>query len=213
MKYFLSILMLLVILSVDAAEFKEIPYKNLKINAKISYDGINWSDKVGRKDKSFYVKQKLEGSDSYTEFYSPVENKSFSTGCQYEFIHKGSLIGYSNYEMKFFEFIIKDGMLTPRPLIEDEVKALFPKYKIVKISDFDTGTNSLKIKKHGKKMKLLMLNDTDKFFYNYAFTTNNAKYDLYELKGFIDIRQKGLIQFSRFGENSKNSNWFVLLVR
>ena len=104
-------------------------------------------------------------------------------------------------------------MLTPRPLIEDEVKALFPKYKIVKISDFDTGTNSLKIKKLGKKMKLLILNDTDKFFYNYAFTTNNAKYDLYELKGFIDIRQKGLIQFSRFGENSKNSNWFVLLVR
>ena len=148
MKYFLSILMMLVVLSVDAAEFKEIPYKNLKINAKILYDGINWSDKVGRKDKSFYVKQKLEGSDSYTEFYSPSENKSFSTGCQYEFIHKGSLIGYSNYEMKFFEFVLKDGMLTPRPLIEDEVKVLFPKYKIVKISDFDTGTNSLKIKKH-----------------------------------------------------------------
>ena len=31
MKYFLSILMMLVVLSVDAAEFKEIPYKNLKI--------------------------------------------------------------------------------------------------------------------------------------------------------------------------------------
>lgn len=213
MRYFLLVITLFLTISVNASDFKNVKYEGLEINDKLIFDGVSWSDSVKRKDKNFYIKQKLEGTDSYTEFYSPFTNKSFSTGCQYEFVHKGSLIGYSNYEMKFFEFNFKDGVLIPRILLEDEVATLFPKYKIVKVSQFDNPTNSLKIKKNSRKLKLIVLNDTDRFFYNYAFTTNNAKYDEYKLKGFLDIKKKGLIHFSRFGENSKNTSWFVLLIR
>ena len=39
------------------------------------------------------------------------------------------------------------------------------------------------------------------------------KFDEYELRGFINIKKKGMIQFSRFGENTKSYPWYVLLIR
>ena len=97
--------------------------------------------------------------------------------------------------------------------IYDEVKDLFPTYKIIKISDFSKTTNSIKLKKKRKNLKIIVLNDTDKYFYNYDFTTNNSKFDRYALKGFLSVEKKGLIHFSRFGENSKNTPWYILLIR
>ena len=108
---------------------------------------------------------------------------------------------------------IKDGIIVQRELILDEVKDLFPKYKVIKISDFSTDTNSLKIKKKGKNLRIILLNDTDRYFYNYSFTSNNAEFKRYFLKGFVNITKKGLIQFSQFGDKSKNIPWYVLLVR
>ena len=90
---------------------------------------------------------------------------------------------------------------------------LFPNYQIVKISNFSTATNSLKIKKNRGVLKLIILNDTDRSFLNYTFTTNNSKIKPYYLRGFLNIEKKGLVLFSRFGDNSKNFPWFILLVR
>jgi hypothetical protein len=115
--------------------------------------------------------------------------------------------------MKFYEFYFKENELVRRELLYDEVKELFPTYKIIKISDFSKTTNSIKLKKKRKNLKIIVLNDTDKYFYNYDFTTNNSKFDRYALKGFLSVEKKGLIHFSRFGENSKNTPWYILLVR
>ena len=62
-------------------------------------------------------------------------------------------------------------------------------------------------------LKIILLNDTDRSFNNYGFSTNNSKFKSYELKGFLEIEKRGMIQFSRFGENLKNNPWFILLVR
>ena len=50
-------------------------------------------------------------------------------------------------------------------------------------------------------------------FYHYSFSSGNAKFKTYPLEGFIEVTQKGMIQFSHFGENSENFPWFILLVR
>ena len=63
------------------------------------------------------------------------------------------------------------------------------------------------------KKKIIIFNDTDMSFYNYAYSSNNAKYKTYELRGFLKITHKGMIQFSKVGEISKTSAWFVLLIR
>ena len=197
-------------LSVSAAD---IQYKNLKEKSKISYNSEldKWSLKKNGDD--YYVKTISVGSGSYSEFLNPDESFAFSTDCNYEFIYKGDLIGYSNQDLKFYDFAIIDGELTKRELTQDEVQSLFPDYKIIKISEFSPNTNSLKLKKHGHPQKTIILNDTDKTFYHYTFTSGNSKFQTYPLAGFIDISKKGMIQFSHFGDNTKDNPWFILLVR
>lgn len=206
------LLSLLFSLSVNASEFQDIDYKNLKDNTKIKIENGIWSNKVNKKSVDYYTKKSSGGALNYSEFYSHDNIFLFSTGTQYEFINKGRLIGYSNTDLKFYEFDIKEGMLIQRELLEDEVQELFPKYKIIKISQF-SDTNSLKLKKHRNDLKIILYNDTDRIFNNYWFYSNNSKFKPYKLKGFIDITQKGMIQFSRFGDNSKKYPWFVILIR
>jgi hypothetical protein len=128
-------------------------------------------------------------------------------------LNNGRLIGYSNLNLKFYEFYLENGLFCQRELALDEIQELFPKYEIIQLSQFSTATNSLKIKKKNKVLKLIVLNDTDMNFDNYAFTTNNSKIKYYKLKGFLNITKRGMIQFSRFGENSRYAPWYVILVR
>lgn len=200
-------------LSANATELLNLDYKDLKTGSKIQYINAQWVDKVDKKSKDYFVKKNSGGVFNYSEFYSADDNFMFSTGTQYEFIHKGSLIGYSNSDLKFYEFEMKDNLLSQRELDFEEVQNLFPKFKIIRISDFSSNTNSIKVKKQRGVLNIILYNDTDRYFDNYSFTTNNAKFDNYQLKGFLRINKKGMIQFSKFAESTKNYPWFVILVR
>lgn len=210
-KIFIFIVSLFFTLPVLAIE--EINYKNIEEGSKVAVINSSWTLKIPKETKIYFIKRVSQEDSKLSEFYSADGKIYFSTGCHYDFIHKGNLIGYSNYEMKFYEFSFNDGDIERRELLYQEVQELFPTYKIVKISDFSTKTNSLIVKKGKKKLKIIVLNDTDKYFYNYDFITNNSKFDRYYLKGFISVKKKGMIHLSRIGENSKNSPWYVLLVR
>lgn len=212
MKRLLLGLFLSVCLAVNAQDFKQIQYKNIKDGAAITVtdDGLSWKLADKKSPKSF-IKRISVGTSNFSEFYSPEGEFLFSTGCQYEFIYKGSLIGYSNADLKFYEFTMNNDLLEQRELSEDEVQAIFKDFRIIKISDFTTSTNSLKINKG--KGKFILLNDTDRYFYHYGFTSNNAKFQNYPLKGFLDVTKKGMIQFSHFGDNTKENPWYILLVR
>lgn len=211
-KTILIILLFFLSVSVNASEFKQIDYKNLKEGSKIYTDGLNWTNKVNKKT-DYYIKKIATGANKFSEFYSKDGIFLFSTATQYEFIKNGSLIGYSNLDLKFYEYEIKNNILEQRELTPEEVQDLFPKYEIIKISDFSNSTNSLKIKKKRGDLKLIVLNDTDRYFDNYSFTTNNSKFKPYELKSFLDIEKRGMIQFSKFGDNTKNTPWYIILVR
>ena len=200
-------------LSSFASDTLNIPYKNLKKNAKITYNEEldSWSTKVNKHSPDVFVKNISDNNTS--EYLYPDETLAFSTNCNYEFLNGKDLIGYSNSDLKFYDFAFLNGELTKRELTEEEIQALFPNFKIIKISEFSPKTSSLKIKKHNLSEKIIILNDTDKNFENYTFTSGNTKINIYELAGFIEIRKKGMIQFSHFGENTKSTPWFILLVR
>lgn len=203
-------LLLTLTLSVPA---EDIQYKNIDAGERITYSETGKWSLANRKSAEYFVKQVSDGTGNYSEFYSPQGEFLFSTGCQYEFIHNGNLIGYSNHELRFYEFTMEKGILAQRELTEDEVSELFQNFKIVKISDFTTSTNSLRLKKDKRHFRIMLLNDTDRYFYHYGFTSNNAEFKTYPLKGFINITKKGMIQFSHFGDNTKDNPWFILLVR
>ena len=196
-----------------ASDMESIPYKNLKDGTKVAYINGIWTTSFNKKENPYYIKKISTGTGSYSEFYNTDGNFVFSTGCQYEFILGGKLYGYSNYDLKFYEFTFNENILEQRELSQDEIQTLFGKYKIIKISDFSASTNSLKIKKNLGKFKVIILNDTDRYFYNYSYSSNNAKFKTYPLKGFLCITKAGMIQFSHFGDNSKEFPWFILLVR
>ena len=213
MKQVLTILLFLFFISsVSAEELAQIKYKNLKNGTKITNIDDYWSTKIKRSNKNYFIKKIPEGTINFTEFYSPNGEFLFSTATNYEFLYKDSLIGYSNLDMKFYEFSIKDNLLKQRELIFEEVQNLFPEFEIIKVNDFSE-TNSYKIKKKKGKIKLILLNDTDKTFYNYEFSTNNAKFEKYSLKGFLNIKEKGMIHFSNNNSNPQNKDWFIILVR
>lgn len=200
-------------LSVNASDIENIEYKNVKNNSKIIYnqDKDIWSQNINRKEKKYFIKkQSLNGESIYTSFDNTL---SFSTECQYEFLENGNLIGYSNKHLKFYDFAIVDNELTKRELSAEEIQALFPQYKIIKLSEFSKNTNSLKIKKDKHNFKIILLNDTENKFDNYSFSTNNAKFEKYQLIGFLNIHKKGMILFSNYGENSETTPWYVLLIR
>lgn len=210
-RIFLTIILLLCLdLSVLA---ENIQYKNIKPDEHLTFtENGQWS-LAGKKTADYYIKKISDGTGNYSEFYNPQGEFVFSTGCQYEFIHQGSLIGYSNHELKFYEFSIENGILTQKELDENEVQNLFKDFKMIKVSEFSTSTNSLRLKKDKKHYKIMLWNDTDRYFYHYGFTSNNAKFQTYPLRGFLDITKKGMIQFSHFGDNTKENPWFILLIR
>ena len=213
-KIFLSLILASSLsLSTFASDTLNIPYKNLKKNAKITYNEEldSWSTKANKHSPDVFVKNISDNNTS--EYLYPDETLAFSTNCNYEFLNGKDLIGYSNSDLKFYDFAFLNGELTKRELTEEEIQTLFPNFKIIKISEFSPKTSSLKIKKHNLSEKIIILNDTDKIFENYTFTSGNTKINIYELAGFIEIRKKGMIQFSHFGENTKSTPWFILLVR
>ena len=207
------IVMFAMVLCVNAEEILQLPYKNIKEESKLRIENDVWTNKINKKEQDYLIKFISDGSGNYSEFYNSDGTFAFSTDCQYEFLHKGDLIGYSNQDLKFYDFTYAEGKLNKRELTADEISALFPDYKIVKISDFSTNTNSLKLKKEGHNFKIIILNDTDKNFYHYSFSSNNGKFETYPLTGFINVTKKGMFQFSHFDDNTESTPWFILLVR
>lgn len=210
MKKFLVLFLLLFVLPCYAVE--NIEYNNLKPKAKIGYFNNIWTAKVNKTD-DYFVKKISDGISGYTEFYSKGDEFLFSTATQYEFIYKGSLIAYSNNDLKFYEYYFDDNLLNRRELTYAEVSEMFPDYHIVKISDFTTSTNSYVLKTDRKTLKLILLNDTDLYFDKYDFSTINAKCCVYDLKGFLKIKKKGMLHFATTSDKSGKTPWYVLIVR
>jgi len=194
-------------LSVLASEIKDIPYKNLKDGQKINItEGQGWTDKVRRRDSGWFIKR---GS----ELFSNDEALSFDTGCDYIFINKGNLYGYSENDLKFYEISYTGGKFFRTESDFDEVSTLFKDFRVISISDFTVSTNVFKFKKTRGEEKIMLLNDTNIDFSNYVFTTNKAQFSNYAINNAIGITKGGLIQFSKDGEDAKDSPWFILLVR
>ena len=139
------------------------------------------------------------------------KNYAFTTECEYEFIYNNSLIGYSNRDMKFYEISYINGGIGKRELLKEEVQKIFPNYTIIELSDFTKSTNVYKIKKHIGELKIILLNNSTETYDNFHFTSGNAKFTQYDLRGFLTVSKPGMIQFSSTTDN--NSIWYVLLVR
>ena len=206
-KFILIVFLCFICLSVSASEVKNLPYKNIKENGKITItESDTWSQKVNRKDLKNFVRQGnlLKRQDN---------SLNIDTQCKYLFINDGKLYGYNDVRMRFYELIPSDGRVSFKELDINEVSSLFKDFHIIAISEFSKSTNVFKIKKTRREEKIMIISDMNIKFDNYGFSTNNAKYDKYNINNAIGVTKSGMIQFSKSGENTKNSPWYILLVR
>ena len=211
-KIFLCLLLFLTLnLACFADSMPNLKYKNIEEKDKISFDiqtGV-WSDKIDKKSDYFV---KTQGFGEYYDYLDSNQNFAFSTDCDYEFIYKNSLIGYSNRDMKFYDILYGSGGISKRELSKEEVEAIFPEYKVICFSEFRPLTNSIKLKKSFENLKIILLNDSDKTFDNYRFTSGNARISQYKIRGFLTVKKTGMVQFAKEGGTDKDL-WYVILVR
>lgn len=213
-KIFLSLfLSFMVMLSVCAEHFPDIKYKNIGNKDKISYNSQTdkWSKNIDKKTDNYFIKTK--GFGDFYDYLYPNKEFAFSTNCEYEFIHNGSLIGYSNRDLKFYEIKFINNGLSKRELTKEEIQSILPDYHVIYMSEFSTKTNSYKIKKHFGSLKILLVNDTDSTFDDFIFTSGNAGFKTYDLRGFVTVTKAGMIQFAKNDGHLNDKYWYVLLVR
>jgi len=215
MKNFLLLILVFVIFLVPVSASNAVPlkYKNIKLKSRIGYNSEidNWYAKASKNDEEYYTKNSI-GENKYV-YLDKSGSLAFETDCDYEFINNGKFICYSNNDLNFYNISFLNGEITKNKLSEEEIQSLIPEYKIIKISEFSTLTNSIKIKKHFSNLNVFVLNDADKTFEDYEFTSGNSKLKNYTLNGFVSISKQGMIQFSKKDDLAKNSPWFIILVR
>lgn len=196
-----------------AAKYPNLNLKQIKNKSSISYNEKDntWSNSVNKKKDIYFTK--TNGFGAFYDYLDANKNFAFSTECEYEFIYNGHLMGYSDRYLKFFDITFNDGEINKRELSKEEVQAMLPNYEIVMISEFSKKTNAYKIKKGFGNLKLLILNDTDSTFDGYRFTSGNAEFEQYDLRGFIKVTKNGMIQFSTNNSDFISAPWYILLIR
>ena len=187
--------------------------KEIKIKSSIFYNQADntWAYKSGKKDSVCYTKK--VGFSEFGDYINSAGDYRFATNCDFDFIHNGRLIGYSNSDLKFYEFEFVNGRIAKTPLLKEEIQLILPEYKIAPISLFSQNTNSIRIKKDKHNLKLLLLNDSDNNFRNYKFSSVNSQVETYDLSGFLKVEKSGMIKFSNQDSTSDEMPIYVLLIR
>ena len=187
--------------------------KEIKIKSSVYYNPENktWTYKSGRNENICFTKK--VGFSEFGDYVKSGGDYIFATNCDLDFINEGKLIGYSNSDLKFYEFSFENGRIVKTPLLKEEIQLILPDYKIAPISLFSQNTNSIRIKKDKHNLKLLLLNDTDNTFKNYKFSCVNSQIETYNLSGFLKVEKNGMVKFSNQNQINRELPIYVLLFR
>ena len=101
--------------------------------------------------------------------------------------------------MKFNKIILKENRFIKKALSDIELKALFPEYEIIKMSQFEHDKLTLK-KKFFETKKILLVNDTDEFYYRPTCIVENVQTS--PVRGLVNLYKLGNYEFKHFGEHN-----------
>lgn len=150
-------------------------------------------------DSNFeFTKRITYGSGGYSLYEK--DKKIYDTDTTYEFIHNNKLIGYNSHKLKFYNLIFENDKFQPTELSVEELNELFPDVEIVKVSEFNNDEITL-YKPFFKTKTILLVNDTDKYFYKYQFENYKKQDEL--IRGLIEVSKAQTLVFSHFGSRDK----------
>lgn len=156
------------------------------------------------------TKKTSAGSGGYSEYYLPNGRLEFTTGGNFEFIDNGKLISVHNADLKFYRIVYEDGKYIETLLKDSDLKKIFPDAEIIKISQFKD--NSITInKKIFTKKKVLLINDTNGYFYKYSYKPKKIA-DSY-ITSLLTLKMPGKITFAHYKDNSKDNPKYTIFVK
>ena len=144
-------------------------YDSVENNYEITYSPKRgWAFSSTDKEKTVLIKKQAEGSGGYSEYYYEDGTLAVTLNSDYEFIFENNLICVVNSNFKYYKLIKTSDGFKISALTIPELKEIFPNTDIIKISEFVD--NQIIIKKAPFKDKnILLLNDTNKYFYKYSY--------------------------------------------
>ena len=177
-------------------------YESVNNNYEVTYSPkTGWAFSSTYKDKIVLTKKTAEGSGGYSEYYYEDGTLAVTLNSDYEFIFENNLICVVNSNFKYYKLLKTPGGFKIAALTIPELKQIFPNTDIIKISQFTD--NQITIKKPPFKDKnVLLLNDTNKYFYKYSLNPNYIQDE--NIKGLLHLTNYGEYVFSHYeDENEK----------
>ena len=115
----------------------------------------------------------------------------------YEFLKDGKLIAVDNNNLKYYQVIYEDEQFVQVLLSDEELKSIFPKAEIVKISQIENDKITV-TRPFFKSKTLLLVNDTDRQFFKYSY--KHPRVQFCDVKGLIKSYKYETITFSHYGD-------------
>lgn len=166
-----------------------------------------WSNVESAEDDIVLKKTLIEGVGSHSIYNKEDGSLAFALSTNYEFVKDGKLIIVDNDLLKYYEMIYDADSFKQRELTEAEIQEIFPDYEVFRISQIDSDNKIWIHKPFGKNRKLVLVNDTDRFFHRISCRWKNVQDS--EIKGLISISRYGIITFKHFGERDGKLIFYI----
>ena len=161
-------------------------------------DTQNWNSNCNSKEEVF-SKKITYGSGGFSLYEK--DKKLYDTDTTLEFIHNNKLLGYNAHKLKFYTLEFNNDKFEHKELSDNEIKELFPDIEIVKTSHFNSDNSITIYKPYFKTKTILLVNDTDNYYYKYQFENYPKQDEL--IRGIVELNKAQTLIFSHFGSRDK----------
>lgn len=150
-------------------------------------------------DDGIVLTKKVQyGNGAYSQYFYENGKLAFTLKTDYEFIKNGLLVSVNNNELKYTKIVYTENGFEEVTIPYQELQYLFPDAEIIKMSKFEQNKYWTKKSLFNKK-KILLVNDTKKFFYNPTCISPKAQTS--QVRGLITLYRYGKYTFNHFGEH------------
>ncbi len=176
-------------------------YDSVENNYEVTYSPkTGWSFSSSDKSKITLTRKIVDGSGGYSEYYYDDGTLAVTLNSDYEFIFENNLICVVNSNFKYYKLIKNSDRFKIVALTIPELREIFPNTEIIKISQFTNDQIIIK-KPPFKDKNVLLLNDTNKYFYKYSLNPNYIQDE--NIKGLLHINNYGEFEFSHYEDEKE----------
>lgn len=193
-----------IILSINSAfayEYnKDLTDNIIKDEQQVQFctDNQTWSLDCNSNAENF-TKRITYGSGGFSIYEK--EKKLYDTDTTLEFLYNNKLLGYNTHKLKFYTLQFDNDKFEPKELSDEEIKEIFPDVEIIKVSQFDENNTITIYKPYFKAKTILLVNDTNNFYYKYQFEKYPKQDEL--IRGIVELNKAQTLVFSHFGSRDK----------